>query len=286
MEWHPKADLHCVPLKHLPAKQVSIAQRKYGEVRKHTTAAPPSPPYIKCPSDIEIIKPQHDKTVLVSLPRPDTNVDWFHNVDAFPEVAKQLKIYLPIGSNVITFRARSSFNALFDICRVVVNVVEHLPPSVTFCPESFNVDLHSYENSRSVFWHEPRFESKQPIRHILKSHAVGSHFGVGPHFISYVATDVSGLTAKCTFEIMVQGGRQTDFQPIISLVSDRISAKEVRTEAPILEAIAVNPHDGLKNHDSFMMCPGKRPIRINKDQAVSEESLKNWGQLKSVSSRF
>jgi hypothetical protein len=85
---------------------------------------------------------------------------------------------------------------------------------------------------------------------------------------------------------MVQGGRQTDFQPIISLVSDRIPAKEVRTEAAVLDAVPFKPHGGLRNHDSFMICPGKRPIRINKDQAVSEESLKNWGQLKSVSTRF
>jgi hypothetical protein len=213
LEWHPTADLRCVPVKNMPVKQSVISQRKYTEVKKYTTSTstPPPPPYIRCPSDIEIIKPHQDKTVLVSLPRPETNVDWHHNVDAFPEVAKQLKIYLPIGSNVITFRARSSFNALFDICRVVVNVVEHSPPTVTFCPDSFNVDMNSYETSRPVFWHEPKFESKQPIRHILKSHAVGSHFGAGPHFISYVATDVNGLTAKCTFEIMVQGEIKKDF---------------------------------------------------------------------------
>ena len=141
----------------------------------------------------------------MSLSRPDTNVDWIHNVDAFPEAAKQLKIRLSIGSNVITFRARSPSSALFDICRVVVNVVEELPPTVTYCPESINVELNPYEVSRSVFWHEPRFESKNQFRHVLKSHSLGTHFEVGPHFISYVATDVNGLTAKCTFEIMVTG---------------------------------------------------------------------------------
>lgn len=154
---------------------------------------------------MQIMKSQSEKTVLVRIPKPESSVDWNEFVDAFPGWAKRLEFKLPRGPTEITFRARSPFNQHFDICRVIINVIEPSPPVVTFCPESYVVELNQFETSRSLFWKDPTFESKHPLKHILKSQVSGSVFGPGIHPIVYVATDVDGLSAKCSFEITVQG---------------------------------------------------------------------------------
>lgn len=49
----------------------------------------------------------------------------------------------------------------------------------------------------------------------------------------------------------------------------KILAKEFIATTPAYNVGQFKPLKGLKNHDSFVICPGKRPVRINKDQTVS-----------------
>lgn len=65
--------------------------------------------------------------------------------------------------------------------------------------------LNANEASRSIHWKEPVFESKQPIKHIFKSKVPGHSFVAGTHVVTYLATTQEGLSAKCTFRIIVKG---------------------------------------------------------------------------------
>jgi hypothetical protein len=86
-----------------------------------------------------------------------------------------------------------------------VNSIDPTPPTVTNCPEPFVVHLNPFEESRSIQWKEPSFESKQPIKQVFKSKVPGHSFGAGVHVITYLATTEEGLSAKCTFRITVKG---------------------------------------------------------------------------------
>lgn len=154
---------------------------------------------------MQISKPHDLDKIFVKITKPITNVDWFEYVDAVPEWGKRLETTLSSGTTEVTYRARSPFNSQFDICRVIINVVELSPPVLTFCPESFTVYLNQFETSRSIFWKEPTFESTQPLKQIFKSVQIGTKLPIGVHQIVYLASTYDGLSAKCSFKVIIKG---------------------------------------------------------------------------------
>lgn len=192
-------------------------RRNESDMRKHHYKAA-----IKCPPDMHITKAHNLDRVLVKITKPETNVEWNEYVDCVPESAKRLEIFAPNGATEVTFRARSPYSNQFDICRVIINVVEPSLPVVTFCPDPFTVQLNQFETSRPLFWKEATFESKQPLKHIFKSNAIGSQFGVGVHPIVYVATTFEGLSAKCNFKITVTGKVFEDYNKIENGTENKI----------------------------------------------------------------
>lgn len=211
-EWHPKAELQCVPVR-VPSVQLTSAAVPRSEHRQvQTMQQPPQHhrPTIKCPEDITVIKPRNQDTILVRIPKPETNVEWNRYVDTQPIWGKRLETTLSVGATEVTFRARSPFSSQFDICRVIINVLEPVPPTVTFCPDPFVVNLNAQEASRAVWWKEATFDSKQPIKQVYKSKAPGHRFGPGVHPVTYVASTMEGLSAKCSFRITVKGKHAGD----------------------------------------------------------------------------
>lgn len=202
LQWHPRAELQCVPVRVPSVQLTSVAAPKQQQALPHPHRAT-----IKCPEDISVIKPKNQDTISVRIPKPETNVDWNKYVDSQPLWAKRLEATLPLGATEVTFRARSPSSNQFDICRVIINVVDPTPPSVTFCPEPFIVNLLPHELSRPIFWEEATFESKHPIKQIFKSKVPGHRFGPGVHPITYVASTEEGLSAKCNFRITVKGSQ-------------------------------------------------------------------------------
>ena len=83
--------------------------------------------------------------------------------------------------------------------------LEPTPPRVTSCPDSFDVQLNADEITTPVTWKEATFLSVRPIKQVFKSRVPGYKFGVGTHFVSYIATTDDGQTAKCEFAITVKG---------------------------------------------------------------------------------
>lgn len=210
LQWQPKAELQCVPVRGVPTVQLtSVAVPKKQQQPQHqqyqTHQNQQHRATIKCPEDMNVIKPKNQDTVLVRIPKPETNVDWSKYVDTMPIWGKRLETTLSIGATEVTFRARSPYTNQFDICRVIINVVDPSPPTVSFCPDPFVVNLDLNEVSRPIYWKEPTFDSKQPIKQVFKSKTPGYQFGPGVHPITYVASTEEGLSAKCSFRITVKG---------------------------------------------------------------------------------
>ncbi|XP_050093907.1 fibrillin-1-like [Anopheles aquasalis] len=245
--WVPSANLQCVPIgggAGLPTATPTSAPP--------TTSAPVKP-FIRCPPDVHEVLPIGQYSMLVRLERPKTNVDWHQDVDAHPAWGKQLQAELKAGETIVTYRARSPTTNVNDVCRVVIRIRERKPPTVLQCPESFEVQLDRGEPSRSIVWPEPKFESHIEIKQLYKSNTPGQPLPAGVHYINYIATDADGLSANCNFRVLVKVG------PSVEVVERRPPS----VGTPSLG----NPKPGelarLENHESYLICPGKPPVRLD-----------------------
>ncbi|XP_055612398.1 fibrillin-1 [Uranotaenia lowii] len=236
-KWTPTPNMKCVP--------TTIAV---------TTEAPPTvKPFIQCPPDVSEVLPVGQYSMRVRLVQPKTNVDWYANVDAHPAWGKQLEAELPAGETTVTFRARSPNSNMNDVCRVLIRIKERRPPQVLNCPDSFNVQLERQETSRSIFWTEPVFESESSeIKQLYKSHTPGQVLIAGVHYVNYVATDADGLSAKCSFGVTVKASPES---------FDIRRPQQHRSSQPDFS-------NRLENHESYLICPGKPPIRMDSSGPV------------------
>lgn len=122
LEWQPNSELQCIPVRssneQLAVQQQHHHHRLQNRVQQHSVR-----PTIKCPKDMTIVKPKNHETILVRLEKPETNVDWDLYVDSQPLWGKKLEATLSTGATEVTFRARSPHNNMFDMCRVIINVI-------------------------------------------------------------------------------------------------------------------------------------------------------------------
>ena len=119
-----------------------------------TTPAPaPASPYIVCPPDISL-NLSSAGPLLVTIPRPKTNLDWEENVAASPPSAKSLSFYQEAGDSEVQFEATNPVSKQTAICRVKVHVRDVAKPTVTYCPQSRSVFLEPGQVMRSCPSHD------------------------------------------------------------------------------------------------------------------------------------
>lgn len=149
------------------------------------------------------------QTVFTQLP------SIFRHVDAHPQWAKNLQARLAAGVHRVSFRARSPYAPnVHEICRTVITVksagavatvaMAPIAPEVSFCPGVIDVQLQPNERARVVHWREPTFLSHHKLKQLFKTKPSGTQFAAGVHRISYVATDVNNLQARCDFTINIK----------------------------------------------------------------------------------
>ena len=79
--------------------------------------------------------------MLVSIPKPKTNVDWEENVFTSPSNAKSLSFYQEPGDMVVKFDAKNPTSKQTASCKVKINVKDVAKPTVSYCPQSRSVFL-------------------------------------------------------------------------------------------------------------------------------------------------
>lgn len=186
----------------------------------------PVRPYIKCPRDTTIVLPKNQKTIYVRLEQPKSNVDWATHIEAIPQWAKQLQAHLGAGVHTIKFRAYSpSSKGISETCTTVITVkssIASVGPLVNFCPQAIEVQLQQNEHHRAIFWREPVFNSKVPLKQIFKSNVPGTKFGVGRHRITYIATNMHNQNGTCQFNILVRPPGENGLSSLIATASKQI----------------------------------------------------------------
>jgi Sushi repeat (SCR repeat) len=119
LKWQPKAELECIPVQLTSSTIAQQRQQHHSQQQQETLVRPT----IKCHEDMTIVKPKNHETILVRIPKPETNVNFESHVDSQPVWAKKLEGMLPIGATEVVFRARSPHNNIFDMCRMIINVI-------------------------------------------------------------------------------------------------------------------------------------------------------------------
>ena len=79
--------------------------------------------------------------MLVSIPKPKTNVDWEENVFTSPSNAKSLSFNQEPGDMVVKFDAKNPISKQTASCKVKINVKDVAKPTVSYCPQSRSVFL-------------------------------------------------------------------------------------------------------------------------------------------------
>lgn len=186
----------------------------------------------------------------------------------------------------VSFRARSPYAPnVHEICRTVITVksaaavaatpvpIAPIAPEVSFCPGVIDVQLQPNERARIVHWREPTFRSHHKLKQLFKTKPSGSHFAAGVHRISYVATDVNNLQARCDFTINIKPApRKSYFYPPNWRAHRLTEFSHFTSETAssrLVNPAAATYGSALANHESYLLCPNKPAMKLDTSFPVS-----------------
>ena len=86
--------------------------------------------------------------------------------------------------------------------------VDNENPVITNCPSTQTADVASGSSTATVTWTEPTATDNSGTVTLDSDSNSGGSFSVGTTPVFYTATDPSGNTATCTFDVVVIGKGQ------------------------------------------------------------------------------
>jgi hypothetical protein len=170
-------------------------------------------PVLSCPSNIEVNADQGTCSTVVSW-NPATATD---NCDAQLTVVQTggpaSGSSFPVGTTTITYTATDASGNV-GTCSFDIIVHDYQPPVMTSCPQDIFVSTDPGDCGALVSWAIPTASDNCPGVTVtqLSGPANGSFIAPGTHTVVYVATDASGNTATCSFDVEVQD----DEAPIVT----------------------------------------------------------------------
>lgn len=157
-------------------------------------------PVVDCPSNLEY-ELNNNNSCGVIIPTTLAISSCFHFANQFPNYAmgsfssfqgigeKTLKYYSPLGHLV---------------CSQNIKVKDKIAPEVKSCPSSIStVPFSNNSCTVPVYWGEPSFKDCQPLT-ISSNFKSADVFPVGTTVVKYTATDPSGNTSECIFNVTIK----------------------------------------------------------------------------------
>jgi len=108
-----------------------------------------------------------------------------------------------IGNNTVTLTVLDA-SGNSDFCSSTVTVLDNIAPVISDCPANITVQADTSYCGTTVTWSEPTATDNCPGLVLISTHNPGDFFPVGTTTVSYTATDASGLTDVCSFDIIVE----------------------------------------------------------------------------------
>ncbi|MBK8195613.1 MAG: HYR domain-containing protein [Lewinellaceae bacterium] len=185
--------------------------------------------------------------------------------------AQSVSANFPVGTNVVTFTATDD-GGNASTCSLTIVVADNQPPVLTMCPSSPQPSVNTLPGTCAapVNWLPPNASDNctgvsitvtgfSPANSMTPYGGVvlpGSSFPAGTYTIVYTATDGSGLTSSCTFNIEVKDNQAP-------VVSDCPSNINTGTDAGVCTAVvtwteptALDNCDGPLVYDTRSHAPG------------------------------
>ena len=92
----------------------------------------------------------------------------------------------------------------FALFCILATPIDTIPPFVRGCPDDIRITASAGVNSALVVWTEPTAtDSSGNTPTVRRTHAPNSDFPVGTTIVTYIFTDGSDNTARCTFDVTV-----------------------------------------------------------------------------------
>jgi large repetitive protein len=107
----------------------------------------------------------------------------------------------PIGNTTVTYTAIDAMDNI-STSSFVISVLDTLSPAITDCPG--DIIVNATDSCRAVVdWIPPSFKDNCDGVTIISNLLPGSVFGIGVTRVTYTATDASGNSSSCSFNIVV-----------------------------------------------------------------------------------
>nr|MBS0037245.1 HYR domain-containing protein [Saprospiraceae bacterium] len=160
---------------------------------------------IECPADILV---ENDATecgadLVVDLPEVNGGCGMLTITNDFNPDTTVADGFYPVGTTTVTYTVTDE-NDNMESCEFTVTVEDTEDPVILDCPGDLTVDTDSSECSAIVEWMLPTAEDNCPGVVLTSTHEPGDTFALGTIVVTYTATDASGNSVECTFEITVE----------------------------------------------------------------------------------
>jgi uncharacterized repeat protein (TIGR01451 family) len=170
-------------------------------VTETTNASNPTPPActIACPSNITLTAAtgQSGATVMFDAPTASGNCG-----TAPVSLSAASGSTFPIGTSTVTATTETGQSCSFTV--TVSPAEDNEAPSISACPADITVpESSSSSNSASVTYTKPTATDNSGTANVNCDPPSGSSFAVGTHEVVCTATDPSGNSSSCTFNVTV-----------------------------------------------------------------------------------
>ena len=205
-------------------------------------------PTVLCPADIAVtaISGQCQQNVTYSAPVAADNCA----VQSVVRVAGLASgSMFPVGNTTVTFNATDT-SGLSSLCSFVVRVRDTQAPVLAGCPSNIVADADIGLCTHNVTYVAPTLSDNCPGPISVRTGpASGSALHVGEYGILYTATDASGNSATCSFNITVKDTQV----PTITCPAN------ISTVMSSMYCSATVAYNATTSHDN---CPGYNTVRV------------------------
>ena len=182
-----------------------------------TVADTEAPVIAGCPADITVNATGCDATVTWSMP---TATD---NCAGVTVVASHTSgDVFPVGTTAVTYTATDAAGNT-TVCTFNVIVLDAEAPVFAGCPSAITANAAAGSCNAVVSWTAPTATDNCSGIAVVASHNSGDIFPVGTTTVTYTATDASGNTAVCSFDVTIF---DMDAPTVVSCTADISTAAD------------------------------------------------------------
>lgn len=158
-------------------------------------------PTLICPANLTVSASQDSCGAFVNWGPADVSDDCDASIAPVSDPVSGT--FFTAGSHTVVFTATDDSNNS-GTCSFSIQVNENVPPVLHDCPVSIIIELPEAKCDTAVTWTAPTATDNCAVQSLQVTTAPGTVFTPGTELIEYKATDVSGNTAICSFEVIVR----------------------------------------------------------------------------------